>query len=359
MKILDVYILKKYLSTFIYLVFALCLIICVIDYSEKIDDYKDANLTLWEIITGYYAHMVPYLANFLSPLLIFISTILVTARLAGHTEITAILASGVSFNRILLTYFFGAALLALLTFYLIGWVIPQSNAKRIDFEIQRLGEGSAQDVQNIHLRVNDSTYLYLQHYNEASNTGHNFTLETLKDNDLTYRLKSNRVQWDSINKTWGCSFYSIRTYINKTEKLVKGDSILKLKIGVSPEDFQPRYNVHQMLTLPQLERFIERERVKGTGGLEVYWMEYYERFTYPFAIIILTLMGVIVSARKNRNGIANQLVIGFVLCFVYYAFLQLGRSFTQSDDLHPLMSAWIPNVVFIFTGLVLYKLVPK
>ena len=359
MKILDKYIIKKYLGTFIYLVWGLCLIICVIDYSEKIDDFKDANLSFTDVVLGYYMHLIPYLANFLSPLMIFISTILVTARLAGDTEITAILAGGVSFKRIIWTYMQGAILIAGITFYEIGWVIPSSNKERINFELTYLGENKDIDVQNIHIKENDSTYVYLQDFNSSINVGYYFSLEIMDGKELRYKLSAPRANWDTTDNKWHVTNYTLRTYYNdkeqyhffKTEKIVDTE--------VTPDDLGPSHNMHQAMTIPELKEFIEVETKRGTGGLEFYIMEYYERFTYPFAILILTFMGVVVSARKSREGIAKQLVIGFVLCFVYYGFLQLGRNFTQSDDLHPLLSAWVPNLVFLVAGVVLYKTVPK
>jgi lipopolysaccharide export system permease protein len=359
MKILDKYILKKYLGTFLYLVFGLCLIICVIDYSEKKDDFLAAGLSNSQVFLGYYVHMVPYLANFLSPLMVFISTILVTATLASHTEIIAILASGVSFKRVVWIYIKGAIVLSGITFYLIGWVIPQSNARRIDFELSHLEEEGDYEARDIHLKVNDSSYIFLQHYNEALKTGYHFTYEVMKGGDCVYRLKTSRVEWDSTTKAWACNQYSERTFRNGKESYQVFEKEKSMSFGISPKDFGPNYFTHQILTIPELKEHIEKEKIKGTGNLSVFYMEYYERFTYPFAILILTFMGVVVSARKSRDGIAKQLMIGFVLCFVYYGFLQLGRNFTQSDDIHPLLSAWIPNIVFVFAGAVLYRTIPK
>lgn len=359
MKLLDKYIIKKYVGTFFYLVLGLCLIICVIDYSEKIDDFKNAGLSFSDAVSGYYLHLIPYLANFLSPLMIFIATILVTARLASHTEIIAILASGVSFKRIIGTYLMGAVVLASLTFVMIGWVIPSSNQARIDFELAHLGEGGDIEFQNVHVKENDSTYVFLQDFNSNINVGYNFSYEIMGGKELNYRLTAPRVDWDTTISKWKLKNYVVRTYYNKDEKyhFVKSEKIMETT--VTPEDFGPGYNMQQAMTIPELKTYIAEETKKGTGGLDVYIMEYYERFAYPFAILILTFMGVVVSARKSREGIAKQLVIGFILCFVYYAFLQLGRNFTQSDSLHPLVSAWVPNAVFLVAGLVLYKTLPK
>lgn len=359
MKLLDKYIIKKYIGTFLYLVLGLCLIICVIDYSEKIDDFKESGLAFSEVLTGYYAHLVPYLANFLSPLMIFIATILVTARLASHTEIIAILASGVSFKRIIWTYLMGAIVLACLTFVMIGWVIPSSNQSRIDFEIAHLGEGVDIEFQNVHVKENDSTYVYLQDFNGNINVGYHFSYEIMDGKELRYRLTAPRVDWDTASGHWKVKNYVLRTYYNGDEEyhFIKSEKIMQTT--VTPEDFGPGYNMHQAMTIPQLKKYIIEETKRGTGGLDVYIMEYYERFAYPFAILILTFMGVVVSARKSREGIAKQLVVGFLLCFVYYAFLQLGRNFTQSEGLHPIISAWIPNTVFLLSGIVLYKTLPK
>lgn len=343
-----------------YLVIGLCLIICVIDFSEKNDDFNSAGLSLLDVGTSYYAHLIPYLANFLSPLMVFISTILVTARLAGHTEIIAMLAGGVSFNRILGTYTMGGILLGCVTFYMIGWVIPISNAKRVDFELTYLGEGGDYEARDVHLRVNDSSYVYVQHYISAIETGYHFTVEVINDNnDCTYRLKSTKVRWDSTAKVWEMNNYSERIFKDSTETYGFYKEKKTMDVGVIPEDFGEGYLLHQTLTIPQLKEHIEKERIKGTGGLDVFVIEYYERFAYPFAIIILTLLGVIVSARKSRDGIAQQLVVGFVLCFAYYLFLQLGRNFTQSEGLHPIIGVWSPNVVFFLAGLVLYRAIPK
>lgn len=347
------------MGTFLYLVLGLCLIICVIDYSEKSDEFMEANLGLVDVFTGYYAHLIPYLANFLSPLMVFISTILVTARLAGHTEIIAMLAGGISFRRIITTYMIGAVLLAGVTFFLIGWVIPNSNTERINFELTYVEKDNEFEARDVHLRADDSTYVYLQHFVSASNTGYHFTVETFKERDVVYRLKSSKVQWDSVGQTWDVANYSERTYINGKENYLFSTNQKKIKLNLEPDDFGPGYMLHQTLSIPELSEYIEKESLRGTGGMDVFIAEYHERFAYPFAIIILTFMGVVVSARKSREGIARQLVIGFVLCFIYYGFLQLGKSFTQSEDIHPMVSAWIPNIVFLFAGLVLYRALPK
>ncbi len=359
MKILDAYILKKYLGTFIYLVLGLCLIICVIDYSEKKDDFSEANLTNWQVIIGYYAHMVPFLANFLSPLMVFISTILVTARLASHTEIVAMLASGINFKRILFTYCMGAVLIGSITFYLIGWVIPISNAKRIDFEMSYLNDDEDTERSDIHVKSNDSTYFFVQHYNGALKTGYHFTLEILKGKECVYRLKSSRIEWDSTKKEWNMTNYSERSFRNGKESYKEFNQSKTMNLGVGPDDFGVNYFAEQTMTIPELKKHIEKEKIKGSGNVNTYYMEYYERFAYPFATLILTCMGVIVSARKNRGGIAKQLVVGFILCFVYYGFLQLGKNFTQSDDLSPMISAWIPNIAFLLAGMILYRTIPK
>lgn len=358
MKILDYYILKKYLGAFFYMVFAFILVICVIDFTDKNDEFIENKVPFWEIIFDYYFNLIPYLANFLSPLMVFLSTIFVTAKLAAHTEIVAMLSSGVSFWRILRPYFFGALMLGGLTFYLMGWLIPRANEDRINFELTYTEDPKEFDGKNIHYRLQYDLYAYVHTYNSNTDIGRLFTLERIKDKQIVERLTSNRIMWiDSLEK-WRLDPYTIRTFDGEKETLSyhdKTDTILDL----FPRDFEVEYKVHEKLTIPQMKAHIEEMELRGKPNIDFYRIQYYERFTYPFAIIILSMIGVVVSARKSREGVGMQLIVGFILAFCYFAVLQLGRNFAEDRSIHPLMSAWIPNIVFLILGYILYRKLPK
>jgi lipopolysaccharide export system permease protein len=201
MTILDRYIIKKILSTFFYVVLILVAIITVIDLTEKIDKFSVNNLSTAQVL-GYYGDFVPWIAGLISPITVFISIVYVTSRMAAHTEIIAILSSGVSFKRLLVPYFLAALVIASLSFYLTGWVIPKSNQERLVFEMQYFKKNSLSSRHNVHMQIEPNIYLFIQNYNNQSNVGYQFSLERFDNNRLTEKLTADNIQWDSVKQTW-------------------------------------------------------------------------------------------------------------------------------------------------------------
>ena len=358
MKLLDKYILKKFLTAFFFVVLLLEAVICIIDVTERLDDYINSGASFMTVFTGYYLNFIPYIANMLSPITVFIATVYVTAKLASHTEIIAILASGVSFKRFLVPYIIGASLIAIATFYLIGWVIPKANKGRIDFESQYLESQYFFDGRNVHLKIAPNTYVYLESYNSNMNMGYQFTLEHIKNNKLQYKLKTDKIAWEEKNKAWHLDNYSEREFKNGKEYYRKGVN-KKIRINLLPKDFGNTYMLQSTFTLPELIKYIKELEDKGAENVNVYQVEKYERYTYPFAIIILTIIGVVVSAKKSREGTGFKIAFGFVLAFIYILMVIVSRNFANVGDIHPFMAAWIPNILFSVIGFLMYRSVPK
>lgn len=357
-KILDFYIIKKYLATFVFVVLIFCSLIIIIDFTEKNDDFNYHGLTYWEVFSQYYINYFPYLANFLSPIIIFISTIYVNARLASHTEVIAILSSGVNYLRFVWSYILGAIFVGICIFVIIGWVLPIANRERISFEKQYLKGDYYYGEKNTHIRLSETSDAYLRVYDNHHNVGYDFAIHDVKNGKLEYQLKTSRLKWDTLKCRWHLQRYTVRTFNEDGEKIFKGKD-LDTTFAFLPDDFKDTYKLQETLTNPQLRDYIKEQEKKGYTNYADFTIELYERFTYPFAIIILTFIGVIVSSRKSREGVGLQLVMGLVLAFTYILLLLAGRSFTQDDTFHPLLSAWLPNLVFIVIGFFLYRTVPK
>jgi lipopolysaccharide export system permease protein len=358
MKILDAYILKKFLVSFFFVVILLVVVIVIIDITERLDDFISSGAGFLEVLVSYYLNFIPYIANMLSPITIFIATVFVTARMAAHTEIIAILSSGMSFKRLLFPYLIGSTLIAIGTFFLIGWVIPLANKGRVDFE-NRYFEGEySYDGRNVHMKIAPDTYIYLESYNSSMDIGYHFTLETIRDNQLLYKLKTDKITWDSTQQAWRVDSYSEREYKDTVEHYKEGYG-KSLQIRLSPKDFSNTYMLHSTFTLPDLNRYIHELQEKGAENINIYLVEKYERYTYPFAIIILTMIGVAVSARKSREGTGFQIAFGFVLAAIYILMVIVSRNFANVGDISPLLASWIPNIVFTIIGFQMYRKVPK
>ncbi|QNF33443.1 YjgP/YjgQ family permease [Adhaeribacter swui] len=358
MKLLDKYILQKYLSTFVFVVLILVVIICVIDFTEKNDDFLETNPPFKSIIFDYYLNLIPFYSNMLSPITVFIATVFVTAKLAGRTEIVAILSSGVSFRRMLVPYVMGASIIGACTFALIGWVIPNSNKTRVAFEVKYIKKPYTFEGRNIHFKLNPESYAYIESYNNTANIGYKFTLETIKGNELLAKLTSDAITWDEKKNKWHLDNYVLRKFEGDKE-ITRQYGPLDTTLNLLPKDFASTYRLAETLTLPELNKFIQQKKMRGADDTEIYLIEKYERFSYPFAIIILTVIGVILSSRKRRGGIGLQVALGFTLAFIFIIFVILSRSLAQVGDVSPFLASWIPSIIFTGIGIILYKTVPR
>jgi lipopolysaccharide export system permease protein len=342
------------------------------------DKFAKAGLKANEIF-GYYLDFMPWIASLLAPITIFIATVYVCSRMAGHTEIIAILSSGVSFRRMLVPFFIGAALVGVINFVLNGWVIPNSNKSRLEFELQHLKSKYYFDQRNVHIQVASDTYLYMQSYNNSNQTGYHFTLEKFKDNKLVEKLNANRIEWDSVKQKWTLREWSIKKIDDvfqttadhpeiqpgfKTSRLTNMDSLVQgismdTALVIRPKEFESDYRKYDGMTLNELDEYIRTLRARGSTGIEVYEVEKYTRYTSPFTIFILVFMGVIVSSRKSRGGTGPQIALGFLLSFIFILFFTLFRTFAETGSMPPEISVWIPNIIFGALSIFMYKYVPR
>ncbi len=377
MKLLDKYILKRFLSTFFFVVLILLAVITVIDLTEKMDKFAKAGLQATEIFI-YYLDFIPWIGSLLAPITIFIATVYVSSRMAGHTEIIAMLSSGISFRRILVPYFIGASIVGIINFLLNGWVIPNSNKSRLEFELQHLKTKYYFDQRNVHIQVAPDTYLYMQSYNNSNQTGYHFTLEKFENNKLIEKLTANRIEWDSSKLKWTLRDWSVKkidasfkipgetdiainvqqTGTTAKDSVSRGAS-LDTALVIRPKEFESDYRKYDGMTLNELDDYIHTLRQRGSTGIEVYEVEKYTRYTSPFTIFILVFMGAIVASRKSRGGTGPQIAIGFLLSFVFILFFTLFRTFAETGAMPPAISVWIPNIIFGVISLFMYKYVPR
>jgi len=336
----------------------LTLVICMIDVVEKNDDFIKTKPGLYKILVDYYANFFPYVANMLSPITVFIATVFMTSRLAARTEIIAILGSGISFVRLLVPYIVGSGLVAVGTYFLIGYTIPNSNKRRQAFELVYVKNPFHYDGRNTHIKISPKDYFYVQSYNSDIHEGFNCTIEQIEQTKLLKKLKAEKIFWvDSIHK-WRLSNVRIFDFASKPNKLTYLKS-LDTTISIKPKDFESQYMKYETLNNTELGDYIAELKSRGADNSETYIVEQYLRITYPFAIIILTLIGVILSARKSREGVGFQIAVGFALAFVYIIFYITSRTIAQAGSMDPLLACWLPNIIFTFIGIVLYKSVPK
>ena len=362
-KKLDLYILKKFLGTFFFLIVIIVVIAIVFDISEKIDDFVEHNAPARAIIFDYYLNFAPYFALLFSPMFTFIAVIFFTSKMAYQTEIIAILSSGVSFLRFLYPYFLGALILGVLTFTLNNFVLPGANKTRIKFEERYLRDQkkaalTISEERNIHKQIQPGIFIYLESFSSLSNVGYKFTIEKFEEGKLREKLTSDYITWDSTKRVWKVSNYHIRKITGMQETMIKGASI-DTTIGLTPIDFIRRDNAVETMNYYELNHFIKQQKLHGEESINTYLLEKNKRIANPFSTFILTLIGVALSSRKVRGGIGMHIGLGLGICFGFILFNQFSSQFAISGTLSPALAVWIPNIIFLGIGIILYRLAPK
>ena len=358
LKTIDFYIIKKFLGTFFFSIILLIFIIIVFDISEHIDDFLKHDAPIREIIFNYYLNFIPHFVNLFSYLFVFISVIFFTSRLASNSEIIAILSSGVSFRRMLLPYLVAASLLALMSFLLGNFVIPYTNRGQLAFENKYIREVKPFNDMNIHKQITPGVFIYLENFNINSAKGWRFTLEKFKNQELVYKITADEASWDSVHSKWILKNYFSRSIGQMDESIHKG-SRLDTTLGIKPTDFKEDIEEVSTMNFFTLRNHIRTKKLRGDPDLIKYEVKGYERVAYPFATLILTLIGVAVSSRKVRGGIGFNLGFGLALTFLYILFMQIFTVFATFANFPALLAVWFPNILFGIIALILVRLAPK
>lgn len=360
---LDIYLMKKFLGTYFFSIILIISIAVVFDYNDNIDKFTKFHAPWNQIIFVYYLNFIPFYVNLFSALFIFLSVIFFTTKLAGNSEIIAMQAAGVKFSRIMRPYMLSAAIIAGISFYLGSEIIPQGSVKRLAFENQYKNKKKDPTyADNIQLQVDTGVIAYIGHYENSVKTGYDFSLNKFYNKKLVSQLTASRITYDTLNAEryhWKIYRPTIRELKTNTEKIQTQYTTVDSVIIMEPSDFLETRHMEQTMTNSELLDQIEKQRIRGTGELARFQIEYYKRFADPFASFILATIGLTLSAKKRKNGMGLALGIGLALSAAYILFQTISSSFSTNAGMHPMLAAWLPNIIFSFVAAYLYKKAPR
>ncbi len=356
--ILDKYIIKKFIGTYLFALMFFIVVVIIFDISEKINKFVDKGASLEAIAFQYYANFIPYFMNMFSPLFVFISVIFFTSKLASHSEVIAMLAGGVSFKRMLYPYFISAAVIAVFSLSLNLFVIPPANKVRLDFADKYIYDRYLNTNRNIHLQLSPGTYVYLESFNSWSNIASRFTLETIEGHTIASKLSAESAVWDTTFQGWRLHNYYIRRD-SDNQLYYKHGNYLDTVINLTAEDLNRRENYVEAYNYSQLNNLIRTQKLRGDKRVMYAQIEKHTRFALPFSAFILTLMGVSLSAKKRKGGIGLNIGVGLVLSFSYILFLRFSQMFVHAGVMPPWIALWVPNILYSFIALFLYRIAPK
>lgn len=363
MKQLDWYILRKFLTTFFFAIFLFSVIAIVVDVSEKTDDFVKSGLGVRRIITDYYAGFVPHIIALLFPLFVFIAVIFFTSKMAGNSEIIAILASGTGYGRWLRPYWVGGSLLAVILWFANQYVVPNANVVRGNFEAKYIDANSSYNAllgqsNNIYLRIDSFTYAGIHYYDTLTKRGGPAFLYTVKNNQVKENLRAESIIWDTATKKWRMDNVLDRK-LQPMKEQVELVMTRQMNFNFKPSDLNRDKYTKDKLTTPELQRFIKLEELRGSEGLNSLKVERYRRDATCITVLLLTMIGAIIAGRKVRGGSGVHLAVGFVIAAVFIITDRFSTIFSTKGDLPPFIAAWIPNMVFVIVMTYLYRKAPK
>ena len=361
-KRLDAYILKKFLTTYLFLIAVIIIIAIIFDFNEKIDKLTGTGATWYEIVFDYYANFIPYFANMFSPLFTFIAVIFFTTNLASHSEIIAMKSTGMSFRRLLVPYFIGAAIIASASFYLGGWVIPHGNIEKLSFENKHVKKRQMVDVaENVQMQVDTGVVAYISFFDNRTKSGSGFSLDRLAEKQVVEHLTAETIQYDTLadhKYSWTLYNYTIRKTVGARDFITSGQQT-DTTILMEPKDFFYAYGQQETMTVSERSSFIDRQRLRGSAGLATFEVEFHKRFAAPFAAFILTLIGVSLSSEKRKGGMGTSIGIGLALTFAYILFQTVSSLFAINAGWPAALAVWTPNIVYFFIAAWYYHRTPQ
>lgn len=360
-KKLDWYIIKKFLGYYFFSIALIISIAIVFDFNENLSKFTEHHAPARAIIFDYYANFVPYFANLFSALFVFVAVILFTTKLASNSEIIAILASGVSFKRLLRPYMITCVLLSALSFGLSAYVIPHGTVIRQNFETMYKNKKKNTSAENVQLQVDKGVIAYMQHYDNSMKRGYGFCLDKFQDKKLVSHLTAMDIQYDTISDSkyhWKLSNWKIRKLQGMKEHITSGaqkDTIIMME----PTDLVYSKGQQETFTSPELRDYISKQINRGSGNVVQYEVEYHKRIASSFASFILTIIGVSLSARKRKGGMGAALGVGLALSFGYIMLQTVSATFAIQANFPSVLAAWLPNFLFAIVAYFCYRKAPR
>ena len=364
MKKIDRYILSKYLTTFFFCLILFTAIVVVVDISEKTDNFMKSKLPVSKIITDYYFGFIPRIDAMLFPLFVFISVIFFTSKMAGRSEIVAILSSGVSFRRFMLPYLVGGIILSALLWTGYQYVVPRANQVWGNFEARYIDgpatvlNNSSNYKTNLYFKLDSNSYVGIRSYDTISKTGSGIFVQRFSGNKLTYNLRSEQFNWDSASRKWRL-LDAVERRLDTISEQMKKSPVLLMSYNFKPRDLRKDDYFKDQLPTPELNEFIKLERLRGSEMLNTLLVERYNRDAIPVSVLILTIIGAVLASRKIRGGSGLHLAIGVVISVLYILFSRFSLVFATKGNFTPFLAAWTPNVIFGVLAFYLYKKAPK
>ena len=360
LKILDRYIIRKFLGTYIFAIAMIIIVVVIFDYVEKIDGFTQTHAPFKSIMLDYYLNFVPFFINQFSALFTFIACIFFTSKLAYQTEIVAMLSGGMSFRRLMWPYFISALVITIVSLGLSLWLIPISQRTCVAFEQQyNPRQHRFKYDRHIYRQIEPGTFLYIRGFSKNSSQASFIALEKYEGNFMRSTLEASDAKFDGETKRWTAQRYITRHFDDDGHELFEQHRNLDTLLNLDVEELGNLQELVKTMNIVELNDFIDQQRAKGSDSIRLIEVEHHTRYAYPLGTFILTLIGVSLSSRKVRGGTGLHIGIGIALCFSYIMLNRVFEEFAKGGSLPPMLAVWLPNIIYAIIAVYLYRKAPK
>lgn len=357
-KILDGYLLKKMLGSVLFSITLLMVVVVVFDVSENIHRFMGHNIPAKVVITGYYFNFIPYFINLFIPLFTFISVIWFTSKLSSQNEIISIFDNGISFNRMLVPYITGAVIIMVFSLILSNFIVPNTNRKLNDFKYQYFGKRNISTTYQ-HVKNSKNSYVFVERWDKIEDIGYNFTYEEFSNNAIRKKISAQTIDYDEEQQVWHLHQFTRREISDDGEEIIITGDEMDTVLNIKPMNLYQDVFISETMSYTELRQFIKEEKMRGSSLLANYQIEQHRRLANPVGILIMTLLGVSVSCRKNTRGVGVHIFIGMGLAFTFIFLQQISTVFSVSGGLPPILGTWLPNLIYLAITIVMLKMTPK
>jgi lipopolysaccharide export system permease protein len=360
MKILDRYILRQFIVSFLFGLLAILLVFLIIDMMEKLDDFMDAGVSFGTVVDFYLAFF-PEIIKLMTPVAVLLAALFVTGRLSSQNELAAMKSGGISLYRLLAPFLLIALLISGVSVYLNGWVVPNANQKKAYIVRTYLHGGSNPTIRyNILFQEGPNRIVSINYFDIQARSAHRVSIQDFDPahpTTLVRRFDANVMQWqvtgtdDAPANSW-VLLNGTRQEFSDTAQTVA--AFVRLPVGkltLTPEDIEKKQRTPDEMDYPSLKEFIENQQRAGQDVAR--WMvEYHAKIAFPFASVIMILFGVPFASARPRTGAALGFGISTAITFIYLIFMKASQVFGYNGDINPLLTAWMANIIFLIAGVI-------
>lgn len=353
MKILDKYLIKQFLLTIFFGVLAFSLLFVIIDVMENLDDFIDQSVP-YHVVLHYYLVFLPDMIKMMIPVAVLFGALFTVGKASNLSELTAIKASGISMYRFMAPFLVTTLFISIFSVYFAGYIVPMANQTKINIERKYLNKGYSNSGSNLFFQDSKTTIVNISYFDESREEARRVSIENFDGSNITKmlsRIDAAKLIYDSTDNDWTAFNGTQRSFDSTSQNLIYFNKKVIPNLHFTPQELIKKQIKPEEMNLAELSDLIHTQKISGNDPTSTL-IEYYSRFSFPMASIIVVLFGLTISANKRKGTVAAQVGFNILATFIYLVFWKVSEAFGKNGALDPFLTAWFANFLFLAAALI-------